>query len=222
MKAVLRLAWKFLLALVLMCVPARADRALLWDSAVVEITAAEGDKEAEAVFAYTNSSNGPVEIRHISTSCGCTAAAADKKVVPPGESGSVRAKFVFGDRKGSQEKTIIVKTSEAEPSPYILTLRVEISGGVKLSEKSLTWLTGARPQPRYTDLTVPGPTRIKVSGIQTDSADFESSIEEIEPGTKYRISVKPTCTEKPMAGALLVNISEPKPRVIRIPLRIAP
>lgn len=222
MEKVLRFGRRILLILMWGGGSAWAERALIWEPTVIEIAAKEGDKEAEAAFTFNNGSETPVTIRQISTSCGCTTAAVDKKEYLPGESGIVRAKFLFGDRKGHQQKTIIVKTSEAEAPRYILTFRVEIPGGVRLSAKSLTWSVGETPEPRYIDLTVSDPGTGSVSDLRSDAARFEANLEEIEPKKRHRISVRPTNVEKPMFGVLQVRVADPKPRVIRIPLRVEP
>ncbi len=126
-----RFSFLSLVAVVLLTVhSALADRALTWERTLIEMGAKAGDTQAEAAFSFTNKSDEAVEILQVGTSCGCcTAAEVEKKKYLPGESGMVRVKFTFGKRKGPQEKTVIIKTSETGASRYILTFRVEIPPG---------------------------------------------------------------------------------------------
>lgn len=113
---------------ILMCVVASFVHAggLKWEETVVSVKAQPKDQQAETIFAFTNTYSRPVEIKKISTSCGCTTAKLAKMRYQPGESGEVHVVFKFGGRKGTQVKSILVRTDE--DAPDILIYRVEIPG----------------------------------------------------------------------------------------------
>lgn len=75
--------------------------------------AKEGDKLTH-VFTFKNTGDKDLEIIHINTSCGCTAANYTKEPVPPGESGSITVTFNTYGKKGRNNKTIYVRSTGSE------------------------------------------------------------------------------------------------------------
>jgi len=69
---------------------------------------------ADLEFPFVNNSDKTITINEIKTTCGCTAAALEKKVFAPGEGDVIKAKFSAGRRKGTQNKSIRVDTDETE------------------------------------------------------------------------------------------------------------
>ena len=62
----------------------------------------------EHTFNFTNSSSTPLLISNVSSSCGCTVPEWSKEAVDPGKSSSIQVRFDSDQRKGFQEKTIII------------------------------------------------------------------------------------------------------------------
>lgn len=95
---------------------ARADAAeseppqhpLVWTALEQAIDVAVGDTVAEFTFTVRNSSDQPVEIVKLETSCGCTVAdmPAQPWVLAPGASGSFRAVLDFKGKLGRVSKSI--------------------------------------------------------------------------------------------------------------------
>lgn len=69
-------------------------------------------------FKLTNEGNTPLVIRAVSTTCGCTIAQLSKKVIAPGETITISAKFDTKGREGMQQKAIDVVTN-APNAPHI-------------------------------------------------------------------------------------------------------
>lgn len=82
----------------------------------------------EGTFIFTNTGENPLEIKNVTTSCGCTGAMVDeKKIFEPGESGRIKFTFNTEGRGGHQEKTITVFSNDAKNPSKNVTLECEIT-----------------------------------------------------------------------------------------------
>ena len=81
-------------------------------------------KPAKATFTFTNSSEAPVVITNVRSSCGCTVANYTKEPVRPGENGEVSATYNAA-RVGRFTKTVTV-TVDAVKTPIILKIKGEV------------------------------------------------------------------------------------------------
>ena len=82
---------------------------------------AEGEP-ARHLFKVKNSGGMPLEIKSVSATCGCTAAAPREKLIAPGKTGEIQVSFDTRARSGRNEKSVTVVTND--PSTPVLTLRI--------------------------------------------------------------------------------------------------
>ncbi|HZW37966.1 MAG TPA: DUF1573 domain-containing protein [Ignavibacteriaceae bacterium] len=71
-------------------------------------------------FIITNTGGDLLKIKDVRPSCGCTAAAPDKKELAPGESTKIKVEFNSDGRMGQQEKTISIITNDPKTPQAIL------------------------------------------------------------------------------------------------------
>ncbi len=83
-------------------------------------------KEIETVFHFKNSGKSDLVIRKIRTTCGCTTANLEKKVLKPGETSSFQAVFTPGSRKGVQRKSIYIISNDPKNPEVRLMITGEI------------------------------------------------------------------------------------------------
>ncbi len=83
-------------------------------------------------FQFSNTGKSNLILRKISSSCGCTAVTPKEKVIPPGESSSIKATFSAGTRQGKQNKTITVITNDPKNSRVIL----RVTGDVEVTSSN--------------------------------------------------------------------------------------
>jgi len=81
-----------------------------------------------AVFKLENRGKSDLTIGSISASCGCTTVrlGEDEKVVPPGESRDIIAKFDSRSRLGAQRKVVTVRTNDSAEPMIQLTLSADV------------------------------------------------------------------------------------------------
>jgi hypothetical protein len=124
--------------------------ALTWERQDATIDAAPGQELVEAAFPFRNATDRPIRITRIRSSCGCTTASLDDRLIQPNprnEHETLTARFTLGDRVGQQVKRITVYTDHPVTT---LTLRVNIPHVLRPQPALLIWRP---PAPR-----APGPT----------------------------------------------------------------
>jgi len=98
-------------------------------STTVDLGKIPGSVVKEVEFPFTNAGKRDLIIRHIRSTCGCTAIRPgdlEGKNIKPGESGSVKASFNSGTYKGKVTKTIYVYTNDPRNSEVVLLLNAEV------------------------------------------------------------------------------------------------
>jgi len=81
------------------------------------------------IFVLSNSGGDLLSISNVTASCGCTAAAPEKKELAPGESTNLKVSFNSSGRRGKQNKTIRIYSNDPQNPEMLLT----IAGNVILS-----------------------------------------------------------------------------------------
>lgn len=192
---------------------------LTWERTVVDVTPEKGQKKVEGEFRFTNTSPGPVEIRDVQTSCGCTTAELPKKVYQAGEQGTLKVVFTPGGRRGEQKKTIVVRTSAEKPD--VLMLRVDIPETFVLDRQFLDWKVGGPTEPQVIEVTMTEPAA-KLKSVKALNKGFEASLATLEAGQRYRITVQPRSTAEIVRGKVALEVDEPGKRVVYVPVEVKP
>lgn len=84
----------------------------------------EGE-EVKHTFDFTNTGEAPLVINDARASCGCTVPDWPQEPIMPGESKSINVVFNSSGKKGTQNKTITLKTNISE-EPVVLRLKGEV------------------------------------------------------------------------------------------------
>jgi len=84
------------------------------------------EKVVEKEFVLRNHGRSDLVVESLVSSCGCTAALTDAKVVKPGHSTPLRITLTAPDEPGKLEKSVLVKSND----PVQPTLEVKISAVV--------------------------------------------------------------------------------------------
>ena len=74
-----------------------------------------------------NTGTGPLVIKDISTSCGCTSVEYEKQPIAAGAEGAFSFRFDSRGMYGMQMKLIEIETN-ASPHPYKVMVRAEVTG----------------------------------------------------------------------------------------------
>jgi|CZKP01.1.fsa_nt_gi hypothetical protein len=75
----------------------------------------------EYTFKFKNSGQGVLEVKNVSTSCGCTVASISSKTLKPGEEGTLRVELDTKDREGKMNRNITIQSNDPkEPNKLLL------------------------------------------------------------------------------------------------------
>jgi hypothetical protein len=87
-----------------------------------------GATTKEVEFKFTNSGKNDLYIRHVKSTCGCTAVEQGLvgKPIKPGQSSSIKAIFNSGGYKGQVTKAIYVYTNDPKKSEVVLMLTANV------------------------------------------------------------------------------------------------
>jgi hypothetical protein len=126
--------------LALLCAPTLLDATLQWDALAYNLQAKAGDTKTVATYTFKNTGKNPVDIARVESSCGCTTAELTKRHYNPGEGGTIKVVFTYGDRKGDQHKTVIVSEEDnGARNVYPLELFVKIPESVVVEPRVVYW-----------------------------------------------------------------------------------
>lgn len=189
MKSLLTLT--FTLTLTLAALPAFA---LEWKTEHLALKTAPLQKTTETFFEFTNTSDKTVTITSVDSSCDCLDATASAKVIAPGASGRIHAKFTVGDRFGIYRRTIIVSTDEGR-APVALSVELDVPEVATLSPRSVEWPLNAPATEQAVEIAVTEGIDLAISHVQGTSDAFATRLETVEPGRRYRLHIAPKSTQ---------------------------
>lgn len=181
-----------------------AGFALEWKVQHLSLKAAPLQKTAEAFFEFSNPSDRSVTITGVDSSCDCLEATPSAKVIAPGASGRIHAKFTLADRYGQLRRTILVSTDESSP-PVALTVQLDVPEAASLTPRSLEWKLGGDAGEQTVEITVSPGVRLTVSEIKATSDAFSTRLETVNAGQLYRLHVTPKSTRIAASAAFRLH-----------------
>lgn len=97
-------------------------------STTVDLGKIPGASTRDVEFPFTNDGKSDLIIRHIKSSCGCTAVQRDNQGIgiKPGQSSSIKATFNSGGYKGKVTKAIFVYTNDPRKPETVLMLTAQV------------------------------------------------------------------------------------------------
>ena len=97
-------------------------------SANVDLGKIPGSTAKEVEFAFTNEGKNDLIVRHIRSTCGCTAVQQGTQGtgIKPGQSSSIKAVFNSGSYKGKVTKALYVYTNDPKNSEVVLMLSADV------------------------------------------------------------------------------------------------
>lgn len=98
------------------------------EKTTVDLGKIAGSSSNEVEYKFTNTGKRDLVIRHIRSSCGCTAVqqGVQGQGIKPGESSSIKATFNSGGYKGKVTKAIYVYTNDPKNSEVVLMVTADV------------------------------------------------------------------------------------------------
>ena len=197
---------------------------LQWDARESEHFMEPGQEQVQTTFSFRNVGDRTVTIERVSSTCGCTVTELDKRRYAPGESGEIEAVFAAGQLTGRQPSSIIVRTDEENAPAHILRMIVHVPEILRLSTNTLSWSLGGEDQAKSIQVRSGLDEPVHVKAVESSTDMIEAELEEVQPGTLYRITARPTDTSRPVFGVLRIVTDYPPddPAVFSAHARVLP
>ncbi len=145
---------------------------LTFEREVIETSVEPGTRTFPFEFSFRNQGEEPVRITEVKASCGCTTTELELDLIAAGEGGKLTGVFHIGDRKGLQEKTVLVRTDAVDGAEKRLTLRVTVPRIVSLRPGLLFWgKDGERMVKRFV-VSMNSEVGVDLVSISTESSRF--------------------------------------------------
>lgn len=97
--------------------------ALVFEKTTVTLDPKTPAAHLDTEFAFKNDGATPTTVLEVSSSCGCTVPALEKKTYAASEKGILKVGFDAGDRQGPQNRTVTLRT---DAGTQVLTLIVNL------------------------------------------------------------------------------------------------
>jgi hypothetical protein len=178
---------------------------------------------AEHIFVISNQGNDTLRINNVRTSCGCTAAMLNKKVLAPNEKAQLKATFDSGRFKGEVRKMISVYSNDQNSPILTLYLLAEVTVDLEVtpSQVYLMGLKAGERMERKINLKnlSSGPITIKEVSSTVPDIKIELSRMKLEPGesAELKLVLEKITPETKLSGDLTIYNTS-KQKEIKIPL----
>ena len=193
-----------ILSLVAAAAVPRASAELTWAQKSVELNGDARSPVLEAHFHFTNTGGGPVEIRNVESSCGCTTAALEKRTYQPGETGEIVARYTVGAHTGLQRKTLLVLTDDGRP-PTTLTLVAHIQEILRVSPTAVTWSHHEATAPKRISLELVQDAPFDDISVESSVPGVAATLVPVTKGRKYNLMVTPGQTDSFLLAKLTIH-----------------
>jgi len=117
------------IAVALICtILVHAQAGIEFTSEQVDFGEVDSGKVVDLQFEFTNTGSESLEIKNITSTCGCTVTSLEKQSYEPGEKGIIPVKFYSRGYQGRVVKTLTVSTNDPQ-KPYV---RLRLTGIVTM------------------------------------------------------------------------------------------
>jgi len=182
-------------------------------------------QRVDHTFTFRNAGDAPLNIAKVRSSCGCTAALLSAKVIPPGESGEVKASFDSTRFRGQVAKTIYLYSNDPKNPEVHFTLRGQVQEQLAASPRRIILRDLAPGTPREVSVNVAnhGSLELELAPIATSSPELTAEAErtELKPGqvVPVHITIAPRAETGRFSGYVFVRTVAGKAPELRIPVQ---
>lgn len=185
-------------------------------------------KEGEVItgtIRFRNISHRKIQIKHISPSCGCTAAQPGKEEYAPGETAEVKYALNTSGFEGQIRKQIVVYLQNADIPALVFFLEAHIIPEIEISPRYFSfYLNMFSPDTIVTsslEIHNGSDTPIEIKRIQTSSDKIqvypEKTIIPSHSSYSFTVRIHPWGL-KHQTGEILIDSSHPQRTEIKIPI----
>jgi hypothetical protein len=175
------------------------------------------------LFKISNKGKSTLSITNVSTSCGCTAAVVDKKEIPPGGHGVIKATYHTQGRPGHATKVITVTSNDPKNPNFQLKLDMTVVREIEITPEKVYLYNIQHGQPQTATVKLVGKPKLPLEIIGVQSSSNSVTVSKITPyveeathrsGATLEVDVPATKPFGPFTDTLKVQTnSKKKPEV---------
>ncbi|MCB1042899.1 MAG: DUF1573 domain-containing protein [Acidobacteria bacterium] len=180
----------------------------------------EKGSKVDTEFKFKNTGDATLEIKDVSTSCGCTSAKPEKTTYAPGEEGVIPVSFNSGRFSGPIQKNVTIVTNDTTNPRTIVKIKAEIIVDIMVKPPSIFVNNLKRGETATQELLVSTERieKLEITDIKADQPFMMTSMERIDDkNVKINITVdgaKVPSGESRLRGFVSFNTnSESQPTV---------
>jgi hypothetical protein len=184
---------------------ASAAPQLEWDQTKVEVEMGPADALVQVEYRVRNTGATELRFNRVESSCGCTAALPEKRVLAAGESTVVTAVFEKGKRQGRNGSVLRVYLEGAtEPVAY-LNLEVNIIEAMELQPEILYWKRGVvGPRVVRVQLHPEHAAKLDTLRFNGDALEVKADLDPQKPG-QYVLVVEPIAYDASLREKIVIR-----------------
>jgi hypothetical protein len=136
------------------------------------------------LFHITNKGKTTLKISNVSTSCGCTAAVEDKKEIPPGGSGVIKATYHTKGRPGHATKIITVTSNDPVNPSFQMKLDMTVIREIDVQPEKVYLYNIQHGQPQTSTVKIIGKPKALFKILSAKAKDGAVTVSSITPYTE--------------------------------------
>lgn len=178
---------------------------LIWDRTEARVAMKPEQAVAKAEYTLTNNSDA-LRISKVSSSCGCTGTVIGKRILNPGESTEITAKFSKGKRTGTNHNKLAVYIDEQSKPVATLHFIVDIPELIRTTPQIVYWNSKTSKTPRTIEVSLNDQYIDKLDSIEFDAALV--SVERVvsqDNASHFQLIVEPVDYSQPLRHSIEIK-----------------
>ncbi len=148
--------------------------------------------ETTHTFTLRNEGDDPLELGEIISGCGCAIVRLEHRILMPGATTTLEIRLNLRGRAGRLEKEVAVRSNDPRAPVLRLFIRGDIESAFDLSPTAAMFgaIPPAAAATQSVDLVFHGGDGARVTNVTADAAWLTVSAAEVEPGRRWRLTVR--------------------------------
>lgn len=150
----------------------------------------DNEQNVKHEFTIVNLGTAPLEIRDVRTSCGCTVAELEKRLLQPGEETHIGSTLNLSGRQGPQNRTITVATNDPDNPTYQLGFKGNAISAIMYDPQFINLGRVADDEVHSQTITLKSGTdsvAFNVIGVDSSLPQIETEVVTVREGKEYQI-----------------------------------
>lgn len=164
-----------------------ASAALKWEQQTANLKVHPTQRTVPVEFKFSNTGEAPVTIQRVDVSCGCLMPKIKNKTLAPGEQGVLTIVFYLDNRRGPQEKQVLVITDDGKE--VHLTIKTDIPTSYLVEPTLMKWAVDNPMPVKKVKLTNKNPFPIQLLSAVSSNEKVPVELKAIRPGYEYELLV---------------------------------